>query len=104
MALTKEQQDYLNEVVDPQKVALYCGTHMYFGPSKAGTVGEKPHMGCPKCCFVMYFHDLATTPPDKRAQRLDELDEVLHKVVEEVEAGRWDFQALRHAEVKVESN
>lgn len=89
--------------MDPQKVTVYCATHMYFGPSKNG-VEAKPQQGCSKCWFVLYFHDIATTPPEKRQARLDELDEVLHKVVEEVEKGAWDFVPNRHAQIEMGDN
>lgn len=99
--LTPEQLKLLNELSDPTKVQVYCGTHQYFGPTKNG-VEAKPGYNCPKCWFVLYFHDIASTPPDKRAARLDELDEVLHKTVELVEQGKWDFEAIRHAEISME--
>jgi hypothetical protein len=100
---TKAQQAYLDEVMDPQKVSVYCGDHMYFGPAKNG-VESKPAVGCKKCWFVLYFHDIASTPPDKRAARLDELTEVLHKTVELVEQGKWDFEPLRHSQIEMDSN
>lgn len=89
--------------MDPQKVQVYCSTHQYFGPTKNGTE-VKPGLGCSKCWFVLYFHDIATTPPEKRAARLDELTEVLHKTVELVEQGKFDFEPMRHSEIEMESN
>lgn len=94
--MTPEQKKYLEEVMDPQKVSVYCGTHMYFGPSKNG-VEAKPAQGCPKCWFVLYFHDIATTPPEQRAARLDELDEVVHKACELADKGKFDYEVNRHA-------
>lgn len=76
---------------------------MYFGPSKNGTEA-KPALGCPKCWFVLYFHDIATTPPEKRAQRLDELTEVIHHTVECVKQGKFDLNIDRHAKIETESN
>ena len=76
---------------------------MYFGPSTNGTE-VKPAQNCPKCWFVLYFHDIAHTAPDKRGSRLDELTEVLNHVVEEVEQGTFDFTPFRRAEIKMESN
>lgn len=35
--------------------------------------------------------DLCLTLPQKRQERLDELDEVVHHLVEYVKKGRWDF-------------
>jgi hypothetical protein len=97
-----DKRALLAEVMDPTKVQLYCAQHFYFGPSTKAEV--KPAKGCQRCWFVFYFHDIASTPPDKRAARMAELDEVLHKVVEEVEKGKWDFEPYRHAEISMESN
>jgi hypothetical protein len=54
--------------------------------------------------FVLFFHDIANTPPDKRAERLDELEEVVHKVVELAAKGKWDFIPYRHAQMELEKN
>jgi hypothetical protein len=97
-----DKRALLTEVMDPQKVQLYCALHNYFGPST--TVEMKPKQGCSRCWFVFFFHDIASTPPDRRAARLAELDEVLHKVVEEVERGKFDFEPYRHAKIEMESN
>lgn len=35
--------------------------------------------------------DLALTPPSKRQERLDELEEVIHHAIEFEETGRFDF-------------
>jgi hypothetical protein len=83
-------QAQLDDVLDPEKVQVYCKDHMYFGPSP-NNKKLKPHLGCQKCWFVYYLHDLATTPPDKRYERLQELSQVVHHVVEAVETGTFDF-------------
>lgn len=102
--MTPEQTKYLEEIMDPQKVQVYCGTHNYFGPSKPGGVEVKPAEGCPKCWFVLYFHDIATAPPETRAQRLDELEEVVNKSCELAARGNWDYVPYRHSQFETESN
>jgi hypothetical protein len=100
---TSEQNKILSEVMDPQRVQVYCATHNYFGPSKNGNE-VKPGYNCPKCWFVLYFLDIASAPPDQRAAKLDELEEVLNKTVELVEKGKWDFEPYRHSKIQMESN
>lgn len=95
-------KERLEELLDPTKVNVYCGLHNYFGPSATNEV--KPKQGCSRCWFVLYFHDLATTSPERRASRLAELDEVLHKIVELVEKGKWDYEPYRHAKIEMEPN
>ena len=43
---------------------------------------------------------MIAVPPSERAKRLDELDEVLHKLAEQVEKGHGDqFNVFRHPEI-----
>lgn len=97
--MTPEQSNRIEELMDPNKVTLYCGIHNYFGPSKGG-VQVKPALGCPRCCMVMYFYDIVNTAPERRAERLDELTEVLHKVAELSAKGKWDFTPYEHAQIE----
>lgn len=97
-----EKQEFLAEALDSQKVTLYCKDHMYFGPSKEKPMA--PHLGCPQCWMVFYFHDMAQTAPHLREQRMEELTEVLHKVVEEVQRGTWDYKPYDKAKFEFESN
>ncbi|CAN5950548.1 unnamed protein product [Sphagnum jensenii] len=60
--------------------------------------------GCPKCWFVLYFHDIATAPPETRAQRLDELEEVVNKSCELAARGNWDYEPYRHSKIDLETN
>jgi hypothetical protein len=48
----------------------------------------------------MYFYDLVNTAPERRAERLEELTEVLHKVTELSAKGKWDFEAYEHARIE----
>lgn len=99
-----DREKLLEEVLDPNKVSIYCGTHNYFGPTKPGQPEVKPGQNCPKCWTVLYLHDIATTPPAQRAQRLDELEEVIHKATELAARGMWDYEPLRHSKIEMESN
>lgn len=101
--MTPEQSNRLAEIMDPNKVTVYCGLHSYFGPSKNG-VETKPMQGCSRCWTVLYFYDIVNTAPERRAERLEELTEVLHKVTEMADKGTWDFEPYRHSKVEIESN
>lgn len=94
MDKTKEQ--LLEEVLDPNKVSLYCSQHLYFGPGKDKQI--RPTSGCAKCWQVYFLLDYANTPPDKRNQRVAELEEVIHHLVESVEQGTFDYKPLQKAE------
>lgn len=102
MPLTEQERgDFLSEALDSKKVQIYCKLHNYFGPSKTAEV--KPNKGCAQCWMVFYFYDIATAPPHTRAQRLDELTEVVHKAVELAQSGKWDINIDPHANIKIES-
>lgn len=101
MALTDQQKkDVISEVFDDKRVTLRCGKHSYFGPVK-GKPEFKPTLGCVDCWKVFYVHEMATTPPDERRQKLEEIEEVLHNVVQLVEQGKFDFEPFAHAQVEI---
>ena len=104
MALSEsDKTDMLMEALDPTKVILRCGKHDYFGPVK-GFAEKKPQLGCSDCWRVFYMHEMANTPPDKRREKLEELEEVLHNVVQLVEQGKWDVVINPHATIKIEKD
>jgi len=101
MALTQKQVfDTLDELFDQNKVQLKCGKHLYWGPVK-DKPEVTPMLGCSDCWRVFYVYELATTPPDERRQKLEEIEEVMHHMVEMVEAGTWDFKPYAHAQIEI---
>jgi hypothetical protein len=87
----KAQRDILGEIAS-EKVMLVCGKHNYTATRKRvnGTVCVPPNTrGCKECWKVYYFSDLALTPPNKRQERLDELEEVIHHAVEYETKGQF---------------
>lgn len=98
----RQQKEFLAEAMDSQKVQLYCGLHNYYGQSKSNP-NVKPAKGCAKCWMIFYFHDIASAPPHMRKQRLDELEEVIHKATELAASGKWDIEINPHADIKIES-
>lgn len=105
MLSSKSKEEAVAEALDPTKVTLYCKQHNYYGPTKLkfqGKIKSAPQLGCKNCWMVFYIHELANTPPDLRRERLEEIEEVLNKVVESVENGTWDFKPHAHPEITIE--
>ena len=100
MLSRKQQEEMVTEAFDPKRVTLFCGQHNYFGPVK-GSPDLKPGKNCPKCWQIFFIHELSQCPPDKRGEKLDEIEEVLHHVVELVEQGKWDFEPYDHAKIEI---
>jgi hypothetical protein len=94
MNLTSRQpipKDVLGEIAS-DKVLLICGHHNYTATRKRanGTVCVPPETrGCAMCWKVYYVSDLALTPPSKRQERLDELEEVIRHAVEFERTGQF---------------
>ena len=80
-------------------VLLTCGRHRYVAARKTRNGGlvaippnpDGPSKGCKYCHECYYVTDLCLTPPGKRQERLDELDEVIHHLVEMVQKNKFDF-------------
>lgn len=101
MALSDQDKvDTLKELFDPSKVNLKCGQHLYFGPVK-DKPEVTPMLGCVDCWKVWYIHEIATTPPSERAQKLEELESVLHDMTQMIERGEWDFVPFDHAQIEI---
>lgn len=89
----KQKEQVINEFFDTKKVVLYCADHNYGGKGM-------PTEGCPKCSKVFWQLLAASFPPEKRSQIIEELHEIVHKLVEEVEAGRFDINIYPHAKIE----
>lgn len=100
MLSEQDKAGMLSEVFDSKKITLRCGKHNYFGPVK-DRPEFTPTLGCKECWQVFYVHELTECPPDKRREKLEEIEEVMHKVVEMVEKGTWDFVPYEHAQVQI---
>jgi hypothetical protein len=86
-----------------ERTQLVCGKHGYMPLKKRanGTVAIPPNTrGCKECWLAYYAADLALTPPGKRQERLDELEEVIHHAIEYEQRGRFDFEADPNPTIK----
>lgn len=102
MMTPQEQQAYIEQALDPNKISAYCGEHSYHGPSKTNR-DIKPFKNCARCWFVFYLHDMASTPPHLRAERLAELEEVIHHATELADKGKFDFEPYLHPKIEIGS-
>lgn len=81
----------LDEVAS-ERVTLICGKHNYTPTKKRAhaTLAIPPNTrGCKECWMAYYVADLALTPPSKRQERLDELEEVIHHAIEYERTGQF---------------
>jgi hypothetical protein len=78
--------------INSGRVTLVCSKHNYVAARKRanGTVAVPPvPNGCKQCWENFYVTDLALTPPNKRQERLDELEQVIHHAVEYEKRGQF---------------
>jgi len=103
----KDKAQLEDEKLDARRLNLCCALHNYFGPwyrddSFRGAhivpavYREHPMIGCAACLKVYYVYDILSVPPSERAQRMEELEEVIAKMVEYADKGQFNFIADRH--------
>lgn len=104
MALISDRDKELlsDEQFDPRKLMLCCHQHFYFGPSPNTKVS--PVHGCKECWMVYFLHDLCTVPPSQRAQRMEEMVEVVRNLNQMYESGQWDFKPYAAPKVEIEKD
>jgi hypothetical protein len=83
--------------LESEAVLLTCEKHRYVAARRNSgrTVVIPPESrGCANCWKVFFITDLALTPPSKRAERLDELEEVIHHAIDYERKGTFgkDFE------------
>jgi len=80
-----------------EKFIPTCGKHGYVASRKKNgkirIIPPEPN-GCKDCWFAYYLTDHALTPPEKRQERLDELEEVIHHTVEFAQKGKFSDMEL----------
>lgn len=94
----KDKAALIEEMMDPKKVVLTCGQHKYIYKG-----ARKPNFKCPKCNFVSFMGLICNTPPAQRQEQFEMLEWTIHKMIEEVKAGRLTKDTLlKRPEVSVE--
>ena len=104
MALSEhDKNDVLSEIFNSEKINVKCSRHTYFGPVK-GNAQVQPEIGCADCWQVFFIHELATTPPDERGKKLEELEFVVRNANQLFESGKWDISINPHATIEIEKD
>lgn len=97
MSYTQEQLGRIINEIGGDKVTLLCPRHNY----AASKIPPKSS-GCAECWRAYFWYDYATTPPHMRAERLDELEAVIHHAAEYERNGKFDFEpAAPGAETRI---
>lgn len=110
----KDREQLADERLDPSRLNLNCPIHNYYGPIGRkdqfqgarivpAHMREHPAIGCANCIKIFYIFDILSVPPSDRAQRFEELEEVMMKMIEQSEKGNFDFVAFRHPKIKYEN-
>ena len=72
-----ERAKLLEDYFDPEKLVLICSQHGYVGGSN-----KMPKAGCVECSTVFWRHWAAKQPPHKRTEALEQMQELVRKLVE----------------------
>jgi hypothetical protein len=107
----KERERLLDDVLDPNKVILYCQEHGYFGPLKPSKlflatpskeIRTAPMPGCQKCWQVYFMQEIGRAAPHEREKLLEELERAVHDAAALEDAGLFDFVVNRRPEFTIE--
>lgn len=98
-----QAREMLAEIFDDQKVNrvnFFCAKHGYKGPVK-DRPEITPGLSCAECWKIFYLVEIVKTPPDERAQKLEELEEIMQEMNKLIETGKFDLIVNPHAEVSI---
>ena len=85
MLSKKEQAEVIAECFDKDKVVLTCGIHKWSYGSK-----RPPTFNCPQCQMASFLGLMANTPPEKRMETMEMLEETVRHLVEADNRGEID--------------
>lgn len=95
----RQAEDLLSEVMDKEKLTLFCGKHTYIASSIPPTA-----QGCKSCWECYYWYMIASTPPHLRAERLNQIEEMVAHAVEVVEKHEFDVKLYDRPVIHTEKN
>lgn len=96
---TASRARYLTEVLDPRKIQLTCSIHNYL-PGR----DIRQHTGCPQCIMADYVKMFAETPPELRAERLDQFEALIQTMCELEDKGKLDITLQRSPTLVIEKD
>lgn len=80
------------------KVVLHCKTHMFFYNARAQATP-----GCKACHMVQHVGLLATIPPERQDEILEDLEYAVHHLVEAAKKGQIDrLKLYKSPQVSIE--
>jgi hypothetical protein len=92
-----ELETTLKDAFNSEKLILTCPKHMYAGEGYATE-------GCYECNMAYWMRFFARVDPKKRAEMIDTLSEVSHKMAELVEKNEFDIHLFPHAQIEYEKD
>lgn len=78
---------------------LECEIHHYV-PGR----DVRRHTGCKQCIMADYVKMFAETPPELRAERLDQFEALIHTMCELEDEGKLDITLQRHPTIQIEKD
>lgn len=81
--MAKNLDKKIADVFDPEKVLLHCSEHLYF----AKDLNHAPKHSCQKCWTCFYTLLLGKSSPDTRYEKGLMLEEIVHKMAEQIKKG-----------------
>jgi len=97
--MNKPSPTYLNEILDPNKVQVICEIHNYL-PGR----DIRRHVGCANCIKADFIKMFAETPPELRAERLDQFEALIQTLCELEDKGKLDITLQRHPTIQIEKD
>ena len=85
------------EVFEGEKVLLHCAEHTYF----AKDLNTPPKHSCQKCWMCFYTLLLGKSSPDQRYEKGLMLEEIVHKMAEQIEKGENPGRLIGPAEINI---
>lgn len=101
MNFTNEQRDKMLKELNSPTVHLCCEDHGFY-PGKVTSLPMQ--FNCKYCTLAQFYYEFAKTPPHMRQQRLDELESLVHHMVEDLERGNFDISVFDHPQVTIEKD
>lgn len=85
------------EVFEGEKVLLHCSEHTYF----AKDLNTFPKHPCQKCWMCYYTLLLGKSSPETRYEKGLMLEEIVHKMAEQIERGEKPGMIQGHPDVTI---
>lgn len=96
--MAKNLDKLVADVFDPEKVLLNCQEHLYF----AKDLNTFPKHPCQKCWECYYILLLGKSSPNTRYEKGLMLEEIVHKMAEQIKKGETPGMLQGHPDVNIQ--